>query len=227
MADGVIVHVPASNLLVEADLSTQEWDFNWWGDSLMNNIEYRKIKVDTNLSVHAQKPYPLAEVVSAIERQVRNTQAFCRRPPRRSSSSPGARFSTTARLRRGRIEVLVQIRTTAPDRGRYRSVRLTVIPLSGRSSASRRRAQKSVRAAGVEDRAADDVCTLLQGETLRHAVVDDRLPIVVDADHLLPLTHHTEAALEPIARRTSVMSRGACTTATTENRTFDVGLFNA
>ena len=58
MADGVIVHVPASNLLVEADLTTQEWDFNWWGDSLMNNIEYRKIKVDTNLAVHAQKPYP-------------------------------------------------------------------------------------------------------------------------------------------------------------------------
>jgi hypothetical protein len=37
MADGVIVHVPASNLLVEADLSTQNWDFNWWGDSLMNS----------------------------------------------------------------------------------------------------------------------------------------------------------------------------------------------
>ena len=60
MADGVIVHVPASNLLVEADLTTQDWDFNWWGDSLMNNIEYRKIKVDTNLAVHAQKPFPLA-----------------------------------------------------------------------------------------------------------------------------------------------------------------------
>ena len=79
MADGVIVHVPASNLLVEADLTTQDWDFNWWGDSLMNNIDYRKIKVATNLAVHSQKPFPLPEVVSAIERQVRNTQAFCRR----------------------------------------------------------------------------------------------------------------------------------------------------
>ena len=45
----------------------------------MNNIDYRKIKVDTHLAVHGQKPLPLAEVVSAIERQVRNTQAFCRR----------------------------------------------------------------------------------------------------------------------------------------------------
>ena len=89
MADGVIVHVPASNLLVEADLTTQNWDFNWWGDSLMNNIEYRKIKVDTNLAVHAQKPYPLPEVVSAIEKQVRNTQAFCRRAADAQFFQPG------------------------------------------------------------------------------------------------------------------------------------------
>jgi glyoxylase-like metal-dependent hydrolase (beta-lactamase superfamily II) len=89
MADGVIVHVPRSNLLVEADLTTQEWDFNWWGDSLMNNIEYRKIRVDTNLAVHAQKPYPLAEVVVAIERQVRNAQAFCRRAAEAQFFQPG------------------------------------------------------------------------------------------------------------------------------------------
>jgi glyoxylase-like metal-dependent hydrolase (beta-lactamase superfamily II) len=89
MADGVIVHVPASNLLVEADLTTQNWDFNWWGDSLMNNIEYRKIKVDTNLAVHAQQPYPLAEVVAAIEKQVRNAQAFCRRAAEAQFFQPG------------------------------------------------------------------------------------------------------------------------------------------
>jgi glyoxylase-like metal-dependent hydrolase (beta-lactamase superfamily II) len=89
MADAVIVHVPASRLLVEGDLSTQDWDFNWWGDGLMNNIEYRQIKVDTNLSVHAQKPFPLGEVVAAIERQVRNTQAFCRRAAEAQFFQPG------------------------------------------------------------------------------------------------------------------------------------------
>jgi glyoxylase-like metal-dependent hydrolase (beta-lactamase superfamily II) len=89
MADGVIVHVPASRLLVEADLTTQEWDFNWWGDSLMNNIEYRKLTVQTNLAVHAQRPYPLPEVVAAIERQVRNAQAFCRRAAEAQFFQPG------------------------------------------------------------------------------------------------------------------------------------------
>ena len=89
MADGVIVHVPASKLLIEGDLTTQEWDFNWWGDGLMNNIEYRKLAVDTNLSVHAQKPYPLTEVVAAIEKQVRNTQDFCRRAAEAQFFQPG------------------------------------------------------------------------------------------------------------------------------------------
>ena len=50
----------------------------------MNNIE-----VDTNLSVHAQKPFALPEVVSAIERQVRNTQAFCRRASEAQFFQPG------------------------------------------------------------------------------------------------------------------------------------------
>jgi len=89
MADGVIVYVPASRVLVEADQTTQNWDFNWWGDSLMNNIEYRNIKVDTVLAVHGQQPVPLAEVVSAIERQVRNTQAFCRRAAEAQFFQPG------------------------------------------------------------------------------------------------------------------------------------------
>jgi len=89
MADGVIVYAPASRLLAEADQTTQNWDFNWWADSLMNNIDYRRIKVDTVLAVHGQKPLPLAEVVSAIERQVRNTQAFCRRAAEARFFQPG------------------------------------------------------------------------------------------------------------------------------------------
>jgi len=32
MADGVIVYIPASRVLVEADQTTQNWNFNWRGD---------------------------------------------------------------------------------------------------------------------------------------------------------------------------------------------------
>ena len=41
------------------------------------------------LAVHGQQPVPLTEVVSAIERQVRNTQAFCRRASEAQFFQPG------------------------------------------------------------------------------------------------------------------------------------------
>jgi len=55
----------------------------------MNNIEYRNIKVETNLALHAQRPFPIAEVVSAIEAQVRNAQAFCRKASNAQFYQPG------------------------------------------------------------------------------------------------------------------------------------------
>ncbi len=41
------------------------------------------------LAVHGQQPVPLTEVVSAIERQVRNTQAFCGRAAAAQFFQPG------------------------------------------------------------------------------------------------------------------------------------------
>ena len=43
----------------------------------------------------------------------------------------------------------------------------------------------------------------------------------------LPLTHHTDAAFEPMARRTFLISRGELTTVTAQNRTLVVGCFDA
>jgi hypothetical protein len=40
----------------------------------------------------------------------------------------------------------------------------------------------------------------------------------------LPLTHQTEAALDPIASRTPDISRGQLTMVTAQNKTSDVGL---
>jgi len=74
----------------------------------MNNIGSGNLKVDTVPAVHGQQPVPLAEVVAAIERHVRNTQAFCRRaadaPPTRSSFSPGVLFTTAGGYRRRRTK---------------------------------------------------------------------------------------------------------------------------
>lgn len=77
MADGVLIHVPRHHILVEADLTTENWDYQWWGGSYMDNVDHRKIKVETNLAVHAQKPIPIAEVLSAIEKQVNGARDLC------------------------------------------------------------------------------------------------------------------------------------------------------
>jgi hypothetical protein len=98
MADAVLAHVPAASLLVEADLTTQNWDYQWWGGSYMDNIDYRKIKVVTNLAVHAQQPVPIADIVSAIEKQVRGAQEMCARAAAAQFFQPGCPVQYTRPL---------------------------------------------------------------------------------------------------------------------------------
>ncbi len=60
-----------------------------------------------------------------------------------------------------------------------------MIPLTGRPSSSTNLAQKSVAPPALTIAARTTFGPLLQREALRHAVVDDRLAVVVDPDHLL------------------------------------------
>ncbi len=98
MADAVLAHVPASSLLVEGDLTTQNWDYQWWGGSYMDNIDYRKLKVVTNLAVHAQQPVPIADILSAIEKQVRGAQELCARAEAAQFFQPGCPVQYTRKL---------------------------------------------------------------------------------------------------------------------------------
>jgi hypothetical protein len=98
MADGLMAHVPASSILVEADLTTQDWDYQWWGGSYMDNIEYRNIKVVTNLAVHAPQPFPIAEVLTAIEKQVRGAMEMCARAAAAQFFQPGCPVQYTRPL---------------------------------------------------------------------------------------------------------------------------------
>jgi len=103
MTDLVIAYVPRRECSSRPIRRRRSGDFNRWDDSLMNNVECRTLEVDAVLAVHGQQPVPLTEVVSAIERQVRNTQAFCRRAAEAQFFSPGVPFTTTGRCRRRRI----------------------------------------------------------------------------------------------------------------------------
>jgi hypothetical protein len=88
MASGLMAHVPAHRLLVEADLTTPNWDYQWWGGSLMDNIEHRKIAVDRISPVHGVVA-PLATFVTDIERQVQGAKALCERASAARLYRPG------------------------------------------------------------------------------------------------------------------------------------------
>ena len=88
MASGLIAHVPAQRLLVEADLTTPNWDYQWWGGSLLDNIEYRKIDVERVSPVHGVVA-PLADLVAQIERQVQGARALCDRASAAQLFRPG------------------------------------------------------------------------------------------------------------------------------------------
>lgn len=78
MANGVMAYVPEHRMLVEADLTTQDWDYQWWGGSYLDNIEHRGIKVEINVPVHGTVE-PIANVLAAIERQVEGARRLCAR----------------------------------------------------------------------------------------------------------------------------------------------------
>jgi hypothetical protein len=88
MASGVIAYVPAARLLVEADLTTPNWDYQWWGGSLMDNIEHRKIDVDRVSPVHGVVA-PLADLVAQIERQVQGARDLCAKASAAQLFRPG------------------------------------------------------------------------------------------------------------------------------------------
>jgi hypothetical protein len=52
MAEAVIAYIPEHKLFLEADLATAAEELQWWGDSFLENIAYRKIDVEKVVPVH-------------------------------------------------------------------------------------------------------------------------------------------------------------------------------
>ena len=52
LADGVFAYIPQHKLYLEADVLTAAEELQWWGDSFLDNITYRKVDVEKILPVH-------------------------------------------------------------------------------------------------------------------------------------------------------------------------------
>lgn len=64
-------------LLVQADMFSHEWDLMWWGQSYRETIKRWNLQVDRDVPIHG-KILTFAEVLAAIDQQVKNAEDLCK-----------------------------------------------------------------------------------------------------------------------------------------------------
>jgi len=76
MADAVIAWIPEHRILLEGDFTTVDWDWHWWGDAYLENVEHYDLDPRLNVPVHGRVT-EFAETVAGIREQVARARAFC------------------------------------------------------------------------------------------------------------------------------------------------------
>jgi glyoxylase-like metal-dependent hydrolase (beta-lactamase superfamily II) len=77
MADGLFAYVPAAKAMVEADIATAAFDYQYWPDNFEDLIEYYKLDVATLLPVHFGTPMTRAAANDFIRAGVVRARARC------------------------------------------------------------------------------------------------------------------------------------------------------
>jgi glyoxylase-like metal-dependent hydrolase (beta-lactamase superfamily II) len=76
MADAVFAYIPEHKMMIEGDIATAAEDLQWWGDSWLDNIAYRKIDVQRNVPVH-MTPMTRDEVITMVKGGITRVKQFC------------------------------------------------------------------------------------------------------------------------------------------------------
>jgi glyoxylase-like metal-dependent hydrolase (beta-lactamase superfamily II) len=76
MADAVFAYIPEHKMMIEGDIATAAEDLQWWGDSWLDNIAYRKIDVQRNVPVHMM-PMTRDEVIKMVNGGIERVKQFC------------------------------------------------------------------------------------------------------------------------------------------------------
>ena len=76
LSDGLMAYIPEHKMLIEADIATAADELQWWGDSWLKNIEYRKIDVERNVPVH-MTPMTKDEVIKMVNGGIDRVKKFC------------------------------------------------------------------------------------------------------------------------------------------------------
>ena len=76
MADAVFAYIPEHKMMIEGDIATAAEDLQWWGDSWLDNIAYRKLDVQRNVPVHMM-PMTRDEVITMVKGGITRVKQFC------------------------------------------------------------------------------------------------------------------------------------------------------
>lgn len=76
MANAVIAWIPEHRFLLEGDFTTVDWDWHWWGDAYLANVEHYDLDPRLNVPVHGRVT-GFEETVAGIREQVARARAFC------------------------------------------------------------------------------------------------------------------------------------------------------
>jgi glyoxylase-like metal-dependent hydrolase (beta-lactamase superfamily II) len=88
MADGLFAYVPEHKMMIEGDIATAAEELQWWGDSWLDNIAYRKIDVERNVPVH-MTPMTKDEVVKMVNGGIQRVKEFCAQHVAKGDYFPG------------------------------------------------------------------------------------------------------------------------------------------
>ena len=76
MADAVFAYIPEHKAMIEGDIATAAEDLQWWGDSWLDNINYRKIDVQVNVPVHMDV-MTREQVLKMVAPGIQRVKDFC------------------------------------------------------------------------------------------------------------------------------------------------------
>ena len=88
MADGLFAYVPEHKMMIEGDIATAAEELQWWGDSWLDNIAYRKIDVQRNVPVH-MTPMTRDEVIAMVKGGITRVKEFCAQHVAKGDYFPG------------------------------------------------------------------------------------------------------------------------------------------
>ena len=87
-ADNLFAYIPEHRMLIEADVATASEDLQWWGDSWIDNIEYRKLDVEINVPVH-MRVMDRDEVLEMVAPGVERVKEWCDKHAAAGNFFPG------------------------------------------------------------------------------------------------------------------------------------------